>query len=369
MNHIGLARQLTAALLATASLLIGAHAHAAEPTGPSTDAGVIDIGVQPNTNMHALTTAMLHDPQLHQDLHQHGLRLRSHAYQDGNAMADQFSKGHLEVAFMGNLPSLRAIFDRPTLVLGLTTQYHSVLIAAEGTRLDNLRGKKVAYPPGTSSHLGLLRALEIAHLSLQDIQAVAMPLPPARMTTALAAGQVDAIAIWEPRHNDPLSPQYKTIFRAVETNWVLLSQTFVDAHPEASLALAAAYVRAVNWLRLKSAHVEQTARWLQADQQAFNGRPSVTPLSRVMEQVRSTLLNSPNIPGLPKQIEGQPPLLRELRFLKSQEALPPSAAALSEAQREARLRMAFTHDLLQRVQAAPRRYALNVFRHGQEPTP
>jgi hypothetical protein len=31
--------------------------------------------------------------------------------------------------------------------------------------------------------------------------------------------------------------------------------------------------------------------------------------------------------------------------------------------------MAFTHDLLQRVQAAPRRYALHVFRHGQEPTP
>lgn len=62
--------------------------------------------------------------------------------------------------------------------------------------LKDLKGKRVAYLPGTISFFFLVRVLESVGLRLQDLSLV--PMQPPAMPKALVGGSVDAFAMWEP---------------------------------------------------------------------------------------------------------------------------------------------------------------------------
>ncbi|MCE0488592.1 sulfonate ABC transporter substrate-binding protein [Pantoea sp. Mb-10] len=66
----------------------------------------------------------------------------------------------------------------------------------------DLKGRKVAFQKGSSSHNLLLRALSQAGLSLKDIQPVY--LTPADARAAFQQGNVDAWAIWDPYYSAAL---------------------------------------------------------------------------------------------------------------------------------------------------------------------
>jgi sulfonate transport system substrate-binding protein len=68
--------------------------------------------------------------------------------------------------------------------------------------LADLKGKKVAFQKGSSSHALLLRALNQAGLAYTDIQPVY--LPPADARAAFDQGNVDAWAIWDPFYSAAL---------------------------------------------------------------------------------------------------------------------------------------------------------------------
>lgn len=68
--------------------------------------------------------------------------------------------------------------------------------------LADLKGKKVAFQKGSSSHALLLRALNQAGLNYTDIQPVY--LPPADARAAFDQGNVDAWAIWDPFYSAAL---------------------------------------------------------------------------------------------------------------------------------------------------------------------
>jgi len=77
-------------------------------------------------------------------------------------------------------------------------QAETILVKADSPLkgIADLKGKKVAFQRGSSSHNLILRALNKTGLSYQDIQA--MNLPPSNARAAFEQGSVDAWAIWEP---------------------------------------------------------------------------------------------------------------------------------------------------------------------------
>lgn len=80
-----------------------------------------------------------------------------------------------------------------------------VILVANNSPLKNvadLKGKKVAFQKGSSSHNLLLRALEQAGLSFKDIQPIY--LTPADARAAFQQGDVDAWAIWDPYYSAAL---------------------------------------------------------------------------------------------------------------------------------------------------------------------
>lgn len=73
-----------------------------------------------------------------------------------------------------------------------------VIVRADSgiTSMEQLRGKEVAYPAGTSGEQILTLALEAAGMTLEDIIPVIMD--PSTLVAAFSAGQIEAAGIWYP---------------------------------------------------------------------------------------------------------------------------------------------------------------------------
>jgi NitT/TauT family transport system substrate-binding protein len=111
-------------------------------------------------------------------------------------------------------PKVRLLF---TLVEGL---YRIVAKRSAGiVRLEDLKGKRVVVPRGTSAHYHLVAMLRSAGLQESDVALVNAPAT--AMAAALVKGDADAISMWEPESEnavvalgkDAIVFQNNTIYR------------------------------------------------------------------------------------------------------------------------------------------------------------
>lgn len=73
------------------------------------------------------------------------------------------------------------------------------LIARDGsgiTKVEDLKGKKVGVPLGSTAHYSLMGAIKNAGLSPSDVEVIGMK--PDQITAAWDQGQIDATFVWEP---------------------------------------------------------------------------------------------------------------------------------------------------------------------------
>jgi ABC-type nitrate/sulfonate/bicarbonate transport system substrate-binding protein len=350
------------AALAILGLLTAAPGNAAEyydsyDLTPRTD--TVDLGVQPNAWPLAFISAVMQrDKLLAAELKTKGISLRTFAFRKGNDVYKLVGNGKLEMAFLGDMPTVNAIATTPTVVIGLGKRNFSSVVARDYSRLEELRGKKIGYSAGSSSHLVLLRGLEAAKMTEKDIELVT--LEPAQMPDALENEQVAAYSAWEPTPSMSLArnPRNRAIYRGMSTDWLVFSRDFSDKQPEVAALLTASYVRAINWMRQKSANLDLAADWVIADSTAFTGKPPALPRPKVIDIARKDLLDVPGAPSIPAQVDGAPPLTRELAFLKAQGRLPADFD-------DSLLSKAFAYDGLKRVQADPKRHRLYQFDYAK----
>ena len=140
----------------------------------------------------------------------HGLDAKIVMYQSGPEMINGLLNGQQDVNIMGSIPFLAGVSrGQPLVLIGhlhgdATRQYYAdnnsiVATAASGIREKDIRalsGKKIGLPRGTGAEgylLGVLaeNGMKVGDLTLINIQ-------PSSQVSALAQGQVDAIAAWEP---------------------------------------------------------------------------------------------------------------------------------------------------------------------------
>jgi NitT/TauT family transport system substrate-binding protein len=125
---------------------------------------------------------------------------------------DLFKPGGADVATNAETQALRISVDHPDLRIILTVSegwYRIVARRSAGiASLADLKGKRIATVPSTSSAYYLHRMLATAHLSEADVTVVPI-LPLSGMADALNDGRVDAVTIWEPevqRAMDAIGP-------------------------------------------------------------------------------------------------------------------------------------------------------------------
>jgi NitT/TauT family transport system substrate-binding protein len=88
-----------------------------------------------------------------------------------------------------NLRILAQIESNPELAV-FARKDHGITTAAD------LKGKRIAYLPGTISYFYLVHLLDKLGLTLKDV--LLTPLQPQAMSSALQGGLIDAFVIWEP---------------------------------------------------------------------------------------------------------------------------------------------------------------------------
>lgn len=325
----------------------------------SSQRGVIDMGVQPMAYPLAfISSTMQRDRLLLQDLKRLGTSLKVHPFRKGNDMVALFGGGRLEWAFLGDMPTVNALVRNPTVIVGLGKRNFSSVVSRTATQIEGLRGKRIAYSPGSSSHLVLMRGLQSAGIAEAQVTLVSME--PAKMPQALDDGSVDAFSAWEPTPTIAMQRNVanRAIYRGMSTDWVVADSAFARNQPEQALAMTAAYVRALNWMRKASANLERAASWVLQDGEAFTGEPRAIAVARAMEIARKDLLDVPGAPAVPAKVDGVAPLSREFEFLQSLGRLPASTS-------QQQLTQAFGYDGLRKVQAAPQKY--RVFQYEYAP--
>lgn len=118
-------------------------------------------------------------------------------FTNGPIQIQALGAGDLDFGYIGPGALWLPITGKAKIVAMNVVGYSDRVIAQPGIKsLQELRGKTVAVPEGTSGDMLLRLALAKAGMKLEDVKRVTMD--PATVVTAFAAGQVDGAGIWYP---------------------------------------------------------------------------------------------------------------------------------------------------------------------------
>lgn len=120
----------------------------------------------------------------------------------GPPINESFAAGQQDIGFLGDTPAIIAkAAGIETSIVGITSDGHKSLAVVVPVNSSikspkDLKGKKVAVVKGSYAHHLLVLVLQKGGLSTGDIELI--NLSQADIATAIANGNIDAAAIWEP---------------------------------------------------------------------------------------------------------------------------------------------------------------------------
>lgn len=345
----------TTPILLLAALLFAVGSAAQSPATLTPDEHRLYFGVQPLGYPTAMLGAVLRrDRILDRELQSIGLYLVAAPFRKGSDIVEVFGGNRVSVALLGDMPAIRILAQAGGTVIGLAKQTHSSVVARNINLLADLRGRRIGYLEGSSAHHTLLQGLTAAGITEQDV--TLLPVEINDMPDALEAGRIDAFAAWEPAPTIAASrnPANRVIFRGPSSDYLIMDRDFAGKFPAAPLALAAAQVRAIRWMRSRTEYVEQAARWAQADGAAFIGSKPPITVAQAVTIARRELLDIPSAPLLPPLPGDRQRLREEFDFLLR-------LGKLGAGVDYERVRSALQFQGIQQVQSDPRRYRLDTF--------
>ncbi|HKU09872.1 MAG TPA: aliphatic sulfonate ABC transporter substrate-binding protein [Sinomonas sp.] len=131
---------------------------------------------------------------------QHCLNVNTEVFTNGPLQITAMASGSLDFGYIGPGALWLPASGKAKIVAVDTFTNADRIVALPGRgikTLADLKGKKVAYPKGTSGEMILRLGLEKAGLTMNDINAT--PLDYSTLTSALAAGQFDAAGFGYPQ--------------------------------------------------------------------------------------------------------------------------------------------------------------------------
>lgn len=158
----------------------------------------------------------------------------------GPQMLEALNVGSIDMGSTGDLPPLFAqAAGADLLYVGQEPpkpKAEVILVAANSPiqSVADLKGRKVAFQKGSSSHNLLLRALQQAGLTFKDITPVY--LTPADARAAFAQHNVDAWAIWDPYYSAAQLQGGVRVLKDGTTlnqtgSFYLAARSYAEAHP------------------------------------------------------------------------------------------------------------------------------------------
>jgi sulfonate transport system substrate-binding protein len=192
---------------------------------------------------------MKNEGSLEKSLGPLGYRVEWKEFPSGPPLLEALNAGSLDVGHSGDAP---LIFAQAAGIafeyIGATSpapESAGIVVPKASTiqAVSGLRGKRVAFAKGSSSHFLLARALAEAGLGFNDIKPVY--LQPSEARAALQSGSVDAWAIWDPYYAAAEVDGEARVLRSGEglsahREFYFARKDFLAAHPEIVTPLLAA---------------------------------------------------------------------------------------------------------------------------------
>ena len=183
------------ALLLTLVMLLSLTACGSKTENHKNDADMIDVKVAYMPNWGALWAASTADAKGY--FADEGLNVTFYQVEEGPTEIAALESGTIDVAYIGQGPHKLCAAGSAKVFLLQHLGQADFIIGFNGIKsMEDMKGKKVGYVPGTASETLLSTALEAAGMTLDDIDAAA--LIPNSMTAAALSSQLDAVSIWNP---------------------------------------------------------------------------------------------------------------------------------------------------------------------------
>jgi len=191
----------------------------------------------------------------------------------GPAVNEAMANNQLDFTTLGDLPALvgRAAGLDTRLVLVNNARldvYVAVPWGSSVAKVEELRGKRIAFHKGTSTQLAVDRILARHGLTEKDVRVVNME--PANARAALAAGQVDAIfgafdlITLQERKSARLIYDTRDLPIATSLGFILANHRFAEKNRELTFRVVKALVRAARWASDDANRDSVFALWAQA---------------------------------------------------------------------------------------------------------
>lgn len=173
------------------------EATAEETKAPATEAAkdpiTMNVAYMPNYgSLWSVTTAVEKG-----FFEEEGITVNLVEFADGPTIIAAMESGSIDVGYIGQGAHKLCVNGQAMIFALSHISNGDALIAGAGiTKVEDLKGKKVAYSSGTSSEDILLNSLTKAGMTMADITPVDMD--PSGIVTAMISGGVDACATWSP---------------------------------------------------------------------------------------------------------------------------------------------------------------------------
>lgn len=126
-----------------------------------------------------------------------GITVKLVQFEDGPTIIAAMESGSIDIGYIGQGAHKLCVNGQAKIFALSHISNGDALIGGPGiAKIEDLKGKKVAYSSGTSSEDILLNSLNKAGMTMEDITAVDMDAP--SIVTAMISGGVDACATWSP---------------------------------------------------------------------------------------------------------------------------------------------------------------------------
>lgn len=217
----------------------------------------------------------------------------------GPAVNEAFVNRQIDLAWQGDLPSIvhRAAGVKTRILVGSgvrTGIYLAVPADSPITRIEDLKGKRVAVFKGTNLHLAAVRALDSRGLKESDVRLVNLDLSAAQAALATkdidaAFGYVELFALRDKGAAKVIWSAHEDNYRFTRQLAVLARDEFVQQHPQTVQKVVTAHVKVARQWTDEQRRADLFEEWGKTERPAqdwrqdFIGQPLKVRLSPLLD--------------------------------------------------------------------------------------
>lgn len=316
----------------------------------------IHFGTQPLATPIGVVEAVLQrDIVLDRALKSKGLTLKFLPFRKGPDVNAFMQRGAIDVTMAGDAPALSIASTGDIVLLALAKQGSSSLVARKPLiALRELKGKRIAYPAGSTADLGLLITLSSVGLTEQSVKLV--PMEVTEMASAIISGEIDAFSAFEPTPSLAVSAhaELKIIAKFLNASYVYARRDVLEKHSYAVEQIVAAHVRAVRWLQASDRNLSRAVSWNISDADTFLQRTLGMNPSIIKEITINDLLRFGD-PALAEQIASDQGHLRRM-FLFMQ-----SRGSIAQNIPWEKVKTSINRGLMKKILSSPKQFKIDTF--------